>query len=156
MWYSAVLYTCLPWLLSKYNVNIENCSFFARFRFLVFIHFSSGVSLRHLPLCADAYEYLFRPKFRNFVAYRYVVKLNGCAKYVGRRSNTHTHPTANRLHYAATTAVDKCWQSLMRHWLDTKKTVPRPHFKTKDPPCKQANTWQKRNTWSVYYIQQCT
>ena len=25
--HSAVLYTCLPWLLSKYNINIENCSF---------------------------------------------------------------------------------------------------------------------------------
>jgi len=36
MW-SAALYTCLPWLLSKYNINIENCSF------------SMGVSWSHLP-----------------------------------------------------------------------------------------------------------
>ena len=25
--YSAVLYTCLHWLHSKYNINVENCSF---------------------------------------------------------------------------------------------------------------------------------
>ena len=33
--HSAVLYTCLPWLLSKYNINIENCSFcmFSLFNF---------------------------------------------------------------------------------------------------------------------------
>ena len=34
--HSAVLYTCLPWFLSKYNINIENCSFFACFCFLIF------------------------------------------------------------------------------------------------------------------------
>jgi len=36
MWqHSAILYTCLPWLLSKFNVNIENCSFcmFSLFNF---------------------------------------------------------------------------------------------------------------------------
>ena len=33
--HSAVLYTCLPWLLWKYNINIENCSFcmFSLFNF---------------------------------------------------------------------------------------------------------------------------
>ena len=33
--HSAVLYTCLPWLLSKYNINIENCFFcmFSLFNF---------------------------------------------------------------------------------------------------------------------------
>jgi len=29
----AVLYTCLPGLLSKYNINIENCSFLHVFSF---------------------------------------------------------------------------------------------------------------------------
>jgi len=29
----AVLYTCLPWLLSKYNRNIENCSYLHVFAF---------------------------------------------------------------------------------------------------------------------------
>ena len=29
----AVLYTCLPWLLSKCNINIENCSFCMLFNF---------------------------------------------------------------------------------------------------------------------------
>ena len=43
--HSAVLYTCLPWLLSKYNINIENCSFFACFRFLIFRLFFQGVQL---------------------------------------------------------------------------------------------------------------
>jgi len=38
-WHSAVLYTCLPWLLSKYS---ENCSFLHVFAFYFFIHFSSG------------------------------------------------------------------------------------------------------------------
>ena len=33
--HSAVLYTCLLWLLSKYNIKIENCCF-ACFRFLIF------------------------------------------------------------------------------------------------------------------------
>ena len=40
--HSAVLYTCLPRLLSKYNINIANCSFFACFRFLIFHPFSRG------------------------------------------------------------------------------------------------------------------
>ena len=40
----AVLYTCLPWLLSKYNINIENCSFLHVFAFKFFIHFSRLVS----------------------------------------------------------------------------------------------------------------
>ena len=34
--HSAVLYTCLPWLLSKYNINIKKLLFFACFRFLIF------------------------------------------------------------------------------------------------------------------------
>jgi len=41
-WSISVLYTCLPWLLSKYNTNIENCCFFACFRFLIFHPFSRG------------------------------------------------------------------------------------------------------------------
>jgi len=52
----AVLYTCLSWLLSKCHINVENCSFFACFRFLIFDPFSRGVSLPYLPLCADAHE----------------------------------------------------------------------------------------------------
>jgi len=47
--HSAVLYTCLPWLLSKYSINIENCSFFACFRFLIFHPFFRGRSAD--PIC---------------------------------------------------------------------------------------------------------
>ena len=56
--HSAVLYTCLPWLLSKYNMNIENCCFLHVFAFLFFIHFFQGGSWPHLPLCADAFSAL--------------------------------------------------------------------------------------------------
>ena len=55
--HSAVLYTCLPWLLSKYNINLKKLLFFACFRFLIFHPFSRGVSWPHLPLCADAHAY---------------------------------------------------------------------------------------------------
>ena len=46
--HSAVLYTCLPWLLSKYNIYIENCSFLHVFAFWFFIHFSRGAAD---PIC---------------------------------------------------------------------------------------------------------
>ena len=50
--HTAVLYTCLPWLLSKYSINV----IFACFRFLIFHQFfQGGVSWPHLPLCADAH-----------------------------------------------------------------------------------------------------
>ena len=52
---SAVLYTCLPWLLSKYNINREKCSVLHVVAFKFFLHFSRGVSWPHLPLCADAH-----------------------------------------------------------------------------------------------------
>ena len=44
MWsaYSAVLYTCLPWLLSKYNANTENCFLFCMFLLFIFSSFFQG------------------------------------------------------------------------------------------------------------------
>jgi len=59
--HSAVLYTCLPLLLSKYNINIENCSF----SHVSLFNCSSilpGVSWPHLPLCADAHAPWLRVK----------------------------------------------------------------------------------------------
>ena len=40
--YSAVLYTCLSWLISKYNINIENCSFCMFSLFNSSIHILGG------------------------------------------------------------------------------------------------------------------
>jgi len=37
----TVLYICLPWLLSKYNINIKT-ALFACFRFLIFHPFFQG------------------------------------------------------------------------------------------------------------------
>ena len=59
--HSAVLYTCLPLLLSKYNINIENCSF----SHVSLFNCSSilpVVSWPHLPLCADAHAPWLRVK----------------------------------------------------------------------------------------------
>ena len=47
--HSAVLYTCLHRLLSQYNINLESCSFFACFRFLIFHPFFPGGSAD--PIC---------------------------------------------------------------------------------------------------------
>jgi len=46
--HSAVLYTCLPWLLSKYDKH-GKLLFFACFRFLIFHPFSQGGQLT--PMC---------------------------------------------------------------------------------------------------------
>ena len=47
--HSAVLYTCLSWLLSKYS---ENCSFLHVFAFQFFIHFSRrGQLTPFAPMC---------------------------------------------------------------------------------------------------------
>jgi len=56
---SAVLYTCLPWLLSKCNINIENCSFCMFYTALFhhkvvakfFIHFPGGQLTPFAPMC---------------------------------------------------------------------------------------------------------
>ena len=58
---SAVLYTCPPWLLAKYNTNIL---FFACSRFLIFHPYFQGVSWPHLPLCADARGTIAVPNFK--------------------------------------------------------------------------------------------
>ena len=53
--HSAVLYTCLPWLLSKYNINIENCSF-CMFSLFNFSSIFPGGWL-HFPIRVDAHAY---------------------------------------------------------------------------------------------------
>ena len=50
--HSAVLYTCLPWLLSNYNINIENCSFCMFSLFNFFSSIFQGVRLLPDPFTA--------------------------------------------------------------------------------------------------------
>ena len=64
-----------PRLLSKYNINIENCSFCV---FLIFHPFFQGggwVSWPYLPLCADAHGARARPCSAVLV----LAKFNDCA-----------------------------------------------------------------------------
>jgi len=50
--HSAVLYACLHWLLSKYNINIENCSVFCMFSLFNFSSiFLGGQLIQFVPMC---------------------------------------------------------------------------------------------------------
>ena len=136
-------------MLSKYNINIENCCFFACFRLLIFIHFSRG-SADHICPYVRTPRGLSRLLTRSAVFADDVVPSVGdvaestVSRQVGHRQGVladHQHSTDDRHTNTQTDTTDCCTPQTTSAQIETTATVMRtqlvavwPRSPPIDPP----------------------
>jgi len=115
--HSAVLYTCLPWLLSKYNTDIESCSFFACLRFLIFHPlFQGGQLTPFAPMCGRPWVLAFEPSGHAPALCQVILVTHPGARF------TKYLTTVLRLSYnSARVTIDLRWMSNLRNVLRRKQ-----------------------------------
>ena len=118
--HSAVLYTCLPWLLSKYDKH-GKLLFFACFRFLIFHPFSQGGQLT--PMCGRPWAHATSG---TFTAGAGGWTQTCCSVYSSRCNHAQDNSTQQNEHESTVTPTyhalsiipNETWLYIRRQWRD--------------------------------------